>query len=155
MRQIPASWFLNSSGLIQGLSRKRSPRVASFRPNHLFLLAVLLVAPAAASWKLADGKRWWILVGWYAAVSAFTYFIYADDKQRAQKKEWRAPENALQFFAFAGGWPGAYLAQRRIRHKNAKLRFQLLFWLIVGVHQVVAIDYLLDWRMVRTVMPHG
>ena len=41
-----------------------------------------------------------------------------------------------------GGWPGALLAQQMFRHKTRKLSYQLSFWLIVAVHQVVWIDAL-------------
>jgi uncharacterized membrane protein YsdA (DUF1294 family) len=49
----------------------------------------------------------------------------------------------------AGGWPGAFLAQRRLRHKCSKVSYQITFWLIVSLHIYVATDYLLGWRLVH------
>jgi hypothetical protein len=31
-----------------------------------------------------------------------------------------------------GGWPGAFVAQRRLRHKCVKRKYQIVFWLIVA-----------------------
>jgi uncharacterized membrane protein YsdA (DUF1294 family) len=71
------------------------------------------------------------------------------DKQRARTGEWRVPEIVLHFSELAGGWPGAFLAQRRLRHKSSKVGFQIVFWLIVLVHLYAVTDYQLDWRLTR------
>ncbi len=117
------------------------------RSVHVAFLTILVMAPGIAAWRLATGKGLLFLLGWYLAFSGLTYFLYADDKNRARHGAWRAPEKALHFFELAGGWPGAFMAQRRLRHKCAKLSFQILFWLIVGAHQFIAVDYLLNWRI--------
>lgn len=119
------------------------------RPVHLAIVTALLIAPGLAAWRLAQGRGVMFLLGCYVAASGLTYLLYSDDKHRARHRNWRAPERALHCFEMAGGWPGAFLAQRRLRHKCTKLSFQLLFWFIVGAHQFVAIDYLLDWRLTR------
>jgi uncharacterized membrane protein YsdA (DUF1294 family) len=51
-----------------------------------------------------------------------------------------------------GGWPGAFLAQRRLRHKCSKASYQFLFWIIVLAHQFAALDSLQDWRLSRTAL---
>ena len=47
--------------------------------------------------------------------------------------------------AFLGGWPGAWWAQQRLRHKTQKRPFLIVFWLVVAAHLVVVgvIGYLL------------
>lgn len=57
----------------------------------------------------------------------------------------------LQTWSLFGGWPGAFLAQRQFRHKTAKPTFQTVFWLIVLIHQLVALDSLRGWRVLREV----
>lgn len=116
---------------------------------HLVFLALLLVVPGLASWRLGQDTGLWFPPIWIVAASGLTYFLYCDDKQRARAGGWRAPEKILHFFELAGGWPGAFLAQRRIRHKCSKLGYQFLFWLIVATHQFVAVDFLLGWRLTR------
>ncbi|ACB74364.1 DUF1294 domain-containing protein [Opitutus terrae] len=122
------------------------------RPIHFTILALLLVAPALAGWRLVGAARFGYVAGVAAFASAVMYFLYADDKQRARARAWRAPEYILHLFEFAGGWPGAFLAQQRLRHKCSKFRYQFVFWLIVAVHQYVAVDYLLDWRIAHHVV---
>lgn len=44
----------------------------------------------------------------------------------------------MHLYEVLGGWPGGLLAQRLIRHKNRKLSYQLVFWLIVLLHAALA-----------------
>lgn len=67
---------------------------------------------------------------------------YWRDKHKARADQWRIPENVLHALELAGGWPGALLAQQVFRHKTRKLSFQLVFWIIVLLHQVFWIDRL-------------
>ena len=78
----------------------------------------------------------------YVLVSALTYYFYWDDKRRAQRNEWRITEANLHFWSLAGGWPGAFIAQKQFRHKTKKLSFQLVFWFIVIAHQLLWFDWL-------------
>ena len=70
----------------------------------------------------------------YGLMSVICYLAYARDKTFAQKGLPRTPEARLHLYELLGGWPGGLLAQRRIRHKNRKLSYQLMFWLIVLLH---------------------
>ncbi|WKJ89960.1 cold shock and DUF1294 domain-containing protein [Methylomonas montana] len=70
----------------------------------------------------------------YVLLSLSIFLIYAIDKTKAHKNKWRIPENTLHFFELLGGWPGALIAQRIMRHKNKKPSFQKVFWIIVTTH---------------------
>jgi uncharacterized membrane protein YsdA (DUF1294 family) len=59
------------------------------------------------------------------------------------------PEATLHLAELLGGWPGAFLAQRRFRHKTRKVSFQLVFAVIVLLHQLAAADVLLDQALSR------
>lgn len=70
----------------------------------------------------------------YAIMSVLCYLSYFLDKRAAEKGLWRIPEKTLHSLELLGGWPGGLLAQRTLRHKNRKPSYQLVFWLIVGLH---------------------
>lgn len=108
-------------------------------------LAALLILPALA--VLASPFDWRWLAGYAVLISAITYAAYADDKRSARTRVWRVPEAELHFFELAGGWPGAFVAQRRLRHKCNKRSYQATFWLIVLLFQLVAFDFLADWKI--------
>lgn len=117
--------------------------------SHFAFLFGLLVLPMLAVYRFKQpGLALWF-AGWVAAASGLCYFYYAWDKRRAQESEWRLPENMLHVWAVLGGWPGGYLAQRKLRHKSAKFSFLLTFWAIVISHQYLAFDSILDWRLTR------
>lgn len=79
------------------------------------------------------------------AMSTITILVYWWDKRRAQTGGRRVPEKVLHLLAFGGGWPGAWWAQRRLRHKTQKVGFLTVFALLVVVHLAVvgALAYLL------------
>lgn len=74
------------------------------------------------------------LLAWYPPISLLAFIAYWRDKRAAQRQEWRTSESTLQFFALLGGWPGALIAQRLLRHKTSKHEFQLVFWFNVVLH---------------------
>jgi len=79
----------------------------------------------------------------YFFLSLFTFIAYALDKIKAHRNEWRISENTLHWLEFLGGWPGALIAQRIIRHKNKKTSFQVTFWIIVIIHIAIWTDIVL------------
>ncbi len=117
--------------------------------GNLILGAVLLVAPLLALWRRAMLEVIPWIVGGVALMSFVTFGFYAWDKRQARRGGWRVSEPTLQFLAFFSGWPGAFVAQRLLRHKSSKVSFLAIYWCIVIFHQFVAIDALLDWPMLR------
>ena len=75
-----------------------------------------------------------LLLMLYLLMSPVCFLAYYRDKQQAVRGLQRTPEARLHFYEFLGGWPGAFLAQRLIRHKNRKVTYQRQFWLIVAMH---------------------
>jgi uncharacterized membrane protein YsdA (DUF1294 family) len=128
-------------------------RPGRLRLRHLVILLVLLLPSGLALRRLAAVVPYpWLLV--YAiGISVCTYALYGADKDSAADpaSHWRAPEKLLHALELAGGWPGAFLAQRRLRHKSAKISYQLVFWLIVALHVGVATDYVRGWRTTRAI----
>ncbi len=77
----------------------------------------------------------------YAAMSAVAFAMYALDKKAALDDRWRIAESSLHLVALAGGWPGALLAQKSLRHKTRKRSFQLVFRVTV-VANIAALAWL-------------
>jgi uncharacterized membrane protein YsdA (DUF1294 family)/cold shock CspA family protein len=115
-------------------------------PGAWGMLALLLVAPIAGG--IHDGFPWWVVPAWYAVASAVAWCLYASDKRRAREGGWRVKETTLHLVEILGGWPGAFLAQRRFRHKTVKRSFQGAFWLAVAIHQFIAIDELTNSALI-------
>jgi uncharacterized membrane protein YsdA (DUF1294 family) len=116
------------------------------------MLSLLLVIPSFALNRLATWIDWRLLAGAPLACSAVTFFLYRSDKRRAEAGEWRIPEATLHIVELIGGWPGAFLAQRKFRHKTSKASYQVVFWIIVMLHELLAVDCLLGWRFASDVL---
>ena len=70
----------------------------------------------------------------YLGLSLATFVIYWLDKSAARQGKWRTKENTLHLLALAGGWPGALMAQEKLRHKSHKQSFRIIFWITVLVN---------------------
>jgi uncharacterized membrane protein YsdA (DUF1294 family) len=116
----------------------------------ILVLLGLLVLPVIAGLRLGAGFQWVGACG--VLLSALTFWAYAVDKRRAEEREWRVPEARLHLLELLGGWPGAFLAQRRLRHKCSKGNYQVVFWLIVLAYQLAAFDSLQHWQLSRAAL---
>ena len=72
-----------------------------------------------------------LILAFYLVASLFTFVMYAIDKSAARKGAWRTQESTLHLLSLAGGWPGALIAQQRLRHKTKKVSFRVMFWITV------------------------
>lgn len=94
----------------------------------LFIIAVLF------------GTLPYLLPILYLEASLFTYWLYRSDKQAAiARQRDRLPEQSLQLFSLIGGWPGAYIAQKKLSHKSSKWLFQREFALIILANTILVI----------------
>ncbi|MEQ8484669.1 MAG: cold shock and DUF1294 domain-containing protein [Pseudomonadales bacterium] len=75
----------------------------------------------------------WVLL-LYTGASLLAFLAYALDKSAAHRGRWRVSEKTLHALSLAGGWPGALIAQRWLRHKSKKVSFQTTFWVTVAVN---------------------
>ncbi len=121
----------------------------------------------ASGWFMIGAVVWWVLATvlllllvmwggircpWFVAlyfaatvlVSIAAFVAYGLDKHYAQANKWRISEKTLQWLAALGGWPGGLVAQQVFRHKTQKLRFRVVFWLIVALHVPLTLYSLLQ-----------
>lgn len=90
------------------------------------LFALLFMAFVAASaWA---GTLSPLVPALYLGTSLVTFTAYALDKSAAQNGQWRTRESTLHLLGLIGGWPGALVAQRVLRHKSKKRPFQVVLW---------------------------
>lgn len=66
-----------------------------------------------------------LLLLWYAGMSLVAGLMHAADKRKARRGARRISERNLHLAELAGGWPGAWLARRLLRHKTAKVSYRL------------------------------
>ncbi|MES2469290.1 MAG: DUF1294 domain-containing protein [Verrucomicrobiota bacterium] len=120
-------------------------------PGTLFFLTLLLIVPGVAGWAYDFNTPAW--GAYFLGVNALAWRSYANDKRRAREGLWRVPESTLHFLEVIGGWPAAFLAQRRLRHKSSKSSYQFAFWFIVLLYQLTAWDALHRWKYSRMLWP--
>lgn len=105
--------------------RSKAKRSSTFSTSFTLLFCFVLIA------SVATGSLPLIVAGFYSLMSAITFAVYAIDKSAAQNGRWRTAENTLHMLALIGGWPGAFFAQKKLRHKSSKREFKILFWATV------------------------
>lgn len=66
---------------------------------------------------------WQIIVGYLVTINLFALALFAWDKRRARRGQWRISENTLLGVAAFGGTAGAKIGQRWLRHKSSKRSF--------------------------------
>jgi uncharacterized membrane protein YsdA (DUF1294 family)/cold shock CspA family protein len=72
-----------------------------------------------------------LVLALYIGASLLTFIMYAVDKSAARNGAWRTQESTLHVLSLVGGWPGALVAQQKLRHKSKKQSFRSVFWLTV------------------------
>lgn len=141
---------LDAQGRTCAIEATRHTEPRPFPFGALALLPLFMALPFLAARRIIPNP--WHLCGYFGVISLFTAIAYTIDKRNAEAGGWRIPELQLHAFEFLGGWSGAFVAQRALRHKISKRSYQIAFWLICFVHQYAALDLLLDWKIARAVV---
>jgi len=115
---------------------ERAPRKDAFvRDAASLMLAVLFLLFIAGSVSFYSLPL--PIFVFYVGASIVAFLAYRFDKAAAKDDEWRTSENALHMLSLAGGWPGALIAQRLLRHKSKKQSFQVAFWSTVMLNCIL------------------
>ena len=145
---------MKRSAPIRLKSQATSASTSNLLPLVAALLFVLFVIARTLMGPLPPA-----VIAIYGAVSILTFLVYRSDKSAARRGQWRTKESSLLFLGLAGGWPGAVVAQRVLRHKSRKQSFQMAFWGTVVMNSVALgwlltdsgskfLDQLLKWLRV-------
>jgi uncharacterized membrane protein YsdA (DUF1294 family)/cold shock CspA family protein len=112
-----------------------SPRTrVDATPLTIAALFLTLVAALVVAGRLPI-----IILSIYAGASLIAFLAYAIDKSAAIHNRWRTSESTLHLISLAGGWPGALLAQRLLRHKSRKEEFRRVYWATVVLNCAVLV----------------
>ena len=67
-------------------------------------------------------------------MNVLSYWLYSQDKEAAQLGNRRVPEQTLHIVSFLGGWPAAWWAQQKLRHKTQKQPFRKIYFCTIFLH---------------------
>lgn len=84
-------------------------------------------------------KLSWLILGWYIMLGLITFAMYAKDKSSAKNNGWRTPENTLHTLAIVGGWVGASLAHKILKHKSSKTSFRQIFYATIIINMILLV----------------
>lgn len=85
------------------------------------------------------------LVYQFISINLVAFLAYWVDKRAAVRGAWRIPERNLHALEMLGGWSGALVAQKVLRHKNKKksYRAEFAFVLVMQLGFVVTVLHFL------------
>ncbi len=112
------------------------------RPSALPGVVALMAYALLLGWAIHDGRLPFAVAYVPLGLSAMTFVAYALDKRAAQAGHWRTPESSLHLLELAGGWPGAWIAQRLLRHKSRKPAYRVAFRAMVVLHCIALAAWL-------------
>jgi len=82
---------------------------------------------------------WLVTLLYLLAINILTVLIFAFDKRRARRRQWRISERTLLLVCFAGGTLAAYWARQKFRHKTRKQPFSTFLHVIAVVQLLIII----------------
>lgn len=131
-----------------GARRHSTASTTSALPGALLILGYA----ALLAWAVSQGRLPSVAAAVVAGLSVLTFGVYGADKQAARTDRWRTAENTLHLLALAGGWPGAWAAQRWFRHKSSKASFIAAYRATVLLHLAALLAWVF-WFAGRPLWP--
>ena len=88
------------------------------------------------------------LASTFVILNVVSFLMYGYDKFLAVRGKSRVSERALIICSLLGGWLGALLAMKIVRHKTSKLSFLIKFWVSVffNILLLCALGYFCWWK---------
>lgn len=79
---------------------------------------------------------------YYLLMNILTYILYAMDKKRAIRRQWRVPESVLLGLSLLGGCVGAFIAMHNYHHKTRHWRFAMGVPAMILLHGSIIVYFL-------------
>lgn len=114
-------------------------KASSLQPMQIICIVYIVVLAILSISGLLNG----MILLFVSIINVMTYWFYSQDKEAAQINQRRVPENTLHILAFLGGWPAAWLAQQRLRHKTQKQPFRNIYFCTI-VFNILLILWLIS-----------
>jgi len=118
--------------------KNTQPKVQSIKSKDIQVKSPMLIVIVAYILVLGVlammGRLPTLLPMFLILINAICYWFYSQDKEAAQLGNRRVPEQTLHVLAFLGGWPAAWLAQQKLRHKTQKASFLRIYRLTIIFH---------------------
>ncbi|WP_374855112.1 DUF1294 domain-containing protein [Acinetobacter indicus] len=119
-------------------------RPAAKRPAmQILCVAYILVLAVLTLTGLLHG----LLLLLISLMNALSYWLYAQDKEAAQLGHRRIPEQSLHLVSALGGWPAAWLAQEKMRHKTQKQPFRKIYFCTIGLNILLILWFISPFNL--------
>lgn len=130
---------LRSDAVIKPRQRPAAKRPAMqiLCVGYILVLAVLTLS----------GLLHGLLLLLISLMNALSYWLYAQDKEAAQLGHRRIPEQSLHLVAVLGGWPAAWLAQEKMRHKTQKQPFRKIYFCTIGLNILLILWFISPFNL--------
>ena len=114
-------------------SEQFKPQPQKLKPMQIVCVVYILLLVVLSFAGLLNG----MLLLFISMINAATYWFYAQDKQAAELGTRRVSEKTLHLLSLLGGWPTAWLAQEKLRHKTQKQPFRRLYFCTIALNLVL------------------
>lgn len=123
---------------------KPRQRPAAKRPAmQILCVAYILVLAVLTLTGLLHG----LLLLLISLMNALSYWLYAQDKEAGQLGHRRIPEQSLHLVSALGGWPAAWLAQEKMRHKTQKQPFRKIYFCTIGLNILLILWFISPFNL--------
>ncbi len=136
---LKASQTQKNTQKIQTKIKSEAQRQVAFQPMQVAIVIYILVVAGLTLAGLLSSMVLLLI----SVINAITYWMYAQDKEAAQAGNRRVPENTLHILSVLGGWPSAWLAQQKLRHKTQKQPFRKIYFCTI-VFNILIILWLIS-----------
>ncbi|MFW2012107.1 DUF1294 domain-containing protein [Acinetobacter bereziniae] len=120
-------------------NKLNAQKASTLQPMQIICIVYIVVLAILSISGLLNG----MILFFVSIINVMTYWFYSQDKEAAQMNQRRVPENTLHILAFLGGWPAAWLAQQRLRHKTQKQPFRKIYFCTI-VFNILLILWLIS-----------